>query len=110
MVILSLWLYRLEHDEEPATEEELVMYNKVRDLFDEDSVGVYESKLSSTVARVWGSMLDEVVVWGITKLMGDSFRLHSQALIGYEDDIEASDISTPSMISQGAEDNEDSVY
>jgi hypothetical protein len=64
MVILSLWLYRLEHDEEPATEEELVMYNKIRGLFDEDSVGVYESKLSSTVARVWGSMLDEVVVWG----------------------------------------------
>jgi len=59
---------------------------------------------------IWGSMLDEVVVWGITKLMGDSFRLHSQALIGYEDDIEASDVSTPSMISQGAEDNEDSVY
>jgi len=110
MVILSLWLYRLEHDEEPATEEELVMYNKIRGLFDEDSVGVYESKLSSTVARVWGSMLDEVVVWGITKLMGDSFRLHSQALIGYEDDIEASDVSTPSMISQGADDNDDSVY
>lgn len=64
MVILSLWLYRLEHDEEPATEEELAMYNKIRDLFDEDSVGEYESKLSSTVAQVWGSMLDEVVVWG----------------------------------------------
>ena len=46
----------------------------------------------------------------ITKLMGESFRLHSQALIGYEDDIEASDVSTPSMISQGADDNEDSVY
>ncbi len=44
----------------------------------------------------------------ITKLMGDSFRLHAQALIGYEDDIENSDVSTPSMISQGAE--EDSVY
>lgn len=46
----------------------------------------------------------------ITKLMGESFRLHAQALIGYEDDIEASDVSTPSMISQGADDNEDSVY
>jgi hypothetical protein len=47
----------------------------------------------------------------ITKLMGDSFRLHAQALIGYEDDIEASDMSsTPSMISQGADDMEDSVY
>jgi hypothetical protein len=43
--------------------------------------------------------------------MGESFRLHSQALVGYEDDIEASsDVSTPSMISQGADDNEDSVY
>ncbi len=41
--------------------------------------------------------------------MGDSFRLHSQALIGYEDEI-VSDVSTPSMISQGADDLEDSVY
>jgi hypothetical protein len=64
MVILSLWLYRLEHDEEPATEEELTMYKKVRNLFDDDSVDIYGSKLSSTVARLWGSMLDEVVVWG----------------------------------------------
>ncbi|KAF4625973.1 hypothetical protein G7Y89_g12191 [Cudoniella acicularis] len=110
MVILSLWLYRLEHDEEPATEEEMVMYNKIRNLFDDDSLEVYGSKLSSTVARLWGGMLDEVVVWGITKLMGDSFRLHAQALVGYEDDIEASDVSTPSMISQGADENEDSVY
>ncbi len=64
MVILSLWLYRLEHDEEPATEEELAMYNKVKTLFDDDSVDIYGSKLSATVARLWGSMLDEVVVWG----------------------------------------------
>lgn len=64
MVILSLWLYRLEHDEEPATEEEITMYNKIRNLFDDDSVDVFGSKLSSTVARLWGSMLDEVVVWG----------------------------------------------
>ena len=64
MVILSLWLYRLEHDEEPATEEELAMYNKVRNLFDDDSLDVYDSKLSSAVARIWGGMLDEVVVWG----------------------------------------------
>ncbi|KAH8801577.1 fungal-specific transcription factor domain-containing protein [Xylogone sp. PMI_703] len=110
MVILSLWLYRLEHDEEPATEEEKAMYHKVRSLFDDDTAG-YNSKLSSTVARLWGSMIDEVVVWGITKLMGESFKLHSQALVGYEDDIEASSaVSTPSMISQGADDNEDSVY
>jgi hypothetical protein len=64
MVILSLWLYRLEHDEELPTEEEQVMYTKIRNLFEEDSVGVYESKVSSVVARLWGSMLDEVVVWG----------------------------------------------
>lgn len=43
--------------------------------------------------------------------MGESFRLHAQALVGYEDDIEASsDASTPSMISQGADDIDDSVY
>lgn len=64
MIILSLWLYRLEHDEEPATEEELVMYNKVRQLFDKDLDETYISHLSSIVARLWGSMLDEVVVWG----------------------------------------------
>jgi hypothetical protein len=64
MIILSLWLYRLEHDDEPTTEEELAMYNKIRNLFDDDSVDVYACKLSSTVARLWGDMLDEVVVWG----------------------------------------------
>ena len=64
MVILSLWLYRLEHDEEPASEAELAMYNKVRNLLDDESGDLYNSKLSSTVARLWGSMLDEVVVWG----------------------------------------------
>lgn len=64
MVILSLWLYRLEHDDEPATEEEWAMYNKIKNLFDDDSVDPEDSKLSSTVARLWGSMLDEVVVWG----------------------------------------------
>lgn len=64
MIILSLWLYRLEHDEEPATEEELSMYNKIRQLFDKDLDEAYVSQLSSIVARLWGSMLDEVVVWG----------------------------------------------
>ncbi|KAK4039207.1 hypothetical protein C8A01DRAFT_47285 [Parachaetomium inaequale] len=109
MIILSLWLYRLEHDEEPATEEELVMYNRIRQLFDKDLDETYTTHLSSVVARLWGSMLDEVVVWGITRLMGESFRLHSQALIGYVDDIAASSsVSTPSMTSQGAD--EDSVY
>ncbi|KAI9816886.1 MAG: hypothetical protein M1827_001531 [Pycnora praestabilis] len=105
MVILTLWLYRLEHDEEPATEAELAMYNKIRNLFDDDSVDIYGSKLSSTVARLWGSMIDEVVVWGITKLMGEAFKLHSQALVGYEDAL-ASGGSTPSMSSQGIEDAE----
>lgn len=63
MVILSLWLYRLEHDDEPATEAELAIYNKVRNLFDDDAVDNF-GKLSSTVARVWGNILDGVVVWG----------------------------------------------
>jgi hypothetical protein len=109
MIILSLWLYRLEHDEEPATEEELVMYNRIRQLFDKDLDESYVTHLSTVVARLWGSMLDEVVVWGITRLMGESFRLHSQALIGYVDDVAASSsVSTPSMTSQGAD--EDSVY
>ncbi|KAK4190356.1 transcriptional regulator form adherence 5 [Podospora australis] len=109
MIILSLWLYRLEHDEEPATEEELVMYNKIRLLLGKDIDEGTVPHLSSTVARLWGSILDEVVVWGITRLMGESFRLHSQALVGYVDDIAASSsVSTPSMTSQGAD--EDSVY
>ncbi|ROT38853.1 hypothetical protein SODALDRAFT_173149 [Sodiomyces alkalinus F11] len=64
MITLSLWLYRLEHDEEPATEEELAMYNKVRQLFDRELDGAHAPQLSSIVARLWGSMLDEVVVWG----------------------------------------------
>ncbi|KAK8917658.1 hypothetical protein VCV18_010121 [Metarhizium anisopliae] len=109
MIILSLWLYRLEHDEEPATQEELAMYNKVRQLFAKDLDESYMSQMSSIVTRLWGSMLDEVVVWGITRLMGESFKLHSQALVGYVDDLEASsNVSTPSMTSQGAD--EDSVY
>jgi len=61
------------------------------------------------VARLWSSMLDEVVVWGITRFMGESFKLHSEALVGFVGDPEASsNVSTPSMISQGAD--EDSVY
>lgn len=64
IVILSLWLWRVEHDDEPANEEEKAMYQKLRNLFDDDSVDAYTSKLSSTVARLWGSMIDEVVVWG----------------------------------------------
>ncbi|KAI0851838.1 fungal-specific transcription factor domain-containing protein [Daldinia vernicosa] len=110
MITLTLWLYRLEHDEEAASEEEMAMYLKVRSLFDKDAEGAMNSQqLSSTVAHLWGSMLDEVVVWGITRLMGEAFRLHSQALVGYVDDVEASsNVSTPSMISQGGD--EESVY
>lgn len=69
VVILSLWLYRLEHDEEPATPEELNMYNKVRNLFDDEVADHKTTMLSSIVARLWGSMLDEVVVWGYVLLM-----------------------------------------
>lgn len=109
MIILSLWLYRLEHDEEPATDEESAMYARVRQLFAQDLEDQYNPQLSSVVARLWSSILDEVVVWGITRLMGESFRLHSQALVGYVDDIAPSpSVSTPSMTSQGAD--EDSVY
>ncbi|KAI9843925.1 MAG: hypothetical protein M1838_002407 [Thelocarpon superellum] len=98
MIILSLWLWRVEHDEEPATEEEHIMYNKVRSLFDDDSTESTGSHLSSVVARVWGSMLDEVVVWGITRLLGESFKLHAQALTGYEDAVASgSGVTTPSM-------------
>ena len=64
IVILSLWLWRVEHDEDPASEEELSMYKRIQNLFDADSVDIYGSKLSATVARLWGSMIDEVVVWG----------------------------------------------
>jgi len=82
---------------------------KIRTLFEAESENPLPGHLSSTVAGLWGSMLSEVVVWGITRLMGESFQLHSQALIGFVDDVEASsNVSTPSMISQGAD--EESVY
>lgn len=61
IVILSLWLNRLELDEEPATEEELDIYNLVRNIFD----GEYPNeRLSAALARLWGNLLDEHVVWG----------------------------------------------
>ncbi|KIV94016.1 hypothetical protein, variant [Exophiala mesophila] len=87
ITILSLWLYRIEHDDQEASDEELAMYMKVRGLFDDDAVDSNGSRLSSTVARVWGSMLDGVVVWGISKTMGESFKLHAQALVGYVDEM-----------------------
>lgn len=65
MITLTLWLYRLEHDEEAASEEEMAMYLKVRMLFEKDAESAMNSQqLSATVAHLWGSMLDEVVVWG----------------------------------------------
>lgn len=43
--------------------------------------------------------------------MGDSFRNLSQSLSGDEDEeMGISEASTPSMISQGPDDNDDSVY
>ncbi|KAA8892645.1 fungal-specific transcription factor domain-containing protein [Sphaerosporella brunnea] len=82
MLILSLWLFKLEQEMDtiPPTAEEQAMLSKVRSLFDEDSVELYGSRLSAAVARVWGGMVDEVVVWGITNLLGESFKLHSHTL------------------------------
>ena len=66
MLILSLWLYRLEEeaDVSPPSEEEEAMLIKLRTIFDDDSVELYGSRLSAAVARIWGGMVDEVVVWG----------------------------------------------
>lgn len=108
MLILSLWLYRMEEEAEsiPPTEEEAAMLSKVRTLFDDDSVELYGSRLSAAVARIWGGMVDEVVVWGITKLMGESFKLHSHSLAIDEDiGMTPTAASTPSSTT-GAEDDE----
>jgi hypothetical protein len=75
MIILSLWLYRLEHDEEPATQEEMAMYNKVRQLLVKEIDENYMSQLSAVVARLWGSILDEVVVWGYVLTVQRSLRI-----------------------------------
>lgn len=66
MLILSLWLYRIEEEAEefPPNEEEEAMLCKLRSIFDDDSVELYGSRLSAAVARIWGGMVDEVVVWG----------------------------------------------
>jgi hypothetical protein len=66
MLVLSLWLFKLEQEMEtiPPAVEEQAMLNKIRSLFDEDSVELYGSRLSAAVARVWGGMVDDVVVWG----------------------------------------------
>lgn len=66
MLILSLWLYRIEEESEtcPPNEEEEAMLCRLRTIFDDDSVELYGSRLSAAVARIWGGMVDEVVVWG----------------------------------------------
>jgi len=64
----------------PPTEHEKVMLDRIRSLFDDDSVELYGSRLSAAVARVWGGMVDEVVVWGVTSLLGESFQLYSHTL------------------------------
>ncbi|OAP62610.1 hypothetical protein AYL99_01837 [Fonsecaea erecta] len=102
ITILSLWLYRIEHDDQDATDEELSMYMKVRGLFDDDAVDSNGSRLSSTVARVWGSMLDGVVVWGISKTMGESFKLHAQALVGYVDEMHVDPVTGIPQVSDQA--------
>jgi len=106
ITILSLWLYRIEHDDQEATDEELSMYMKVRGLFDDDAVDSNGSRLSSTVARVWGSMVDGVVVWGISRTMGESFKLHSQALVGYVDEINMDPMAGLQQVSDQALDME----
>lgn len=61
------------------------------------------------VNRITSDKIANLHYHSITRLMGESFKLLSQSLVGYVDDIEASsNVSTPSMTSQGAD--EDSVY
>ncbi|KKA27367.1 hypothetical protein TD95_004924 [Thielaviopsis punctulata] len=113
LIILTMWLYRLEHDGDheaaATTAGEMAMYHRIRDLLERECSERHLTQLSAAVAHLWASMLDEVVVWGITRLVGEAFRLHSQALSGCVEEAEAgSCVSTPSMISQGGD--EDSVY
>ena len=47
----------------------------------------------------------------ITKLMGESFKLHSQALVGYEDAVASgTSTSTPTMSSQGVDLDMDTTF
>ncbi len=52
-----------------------------------------------------GSRASELIqVYRISKLMGDSFKIYSQALVGHEDDLgqrPSPGTSTPTMSSQG---------
>ena len=91
MVILTMWLYRLENDVEDDTPEELAMHQKIISLFDSDMIASFNGRVSSLIARMWGTMLDgqgrmdNKTVWGFTKTMGQSFQIYSQSLIGYQD-------------------------
>jgi hypothetical protein len=108
MLILSLWLYKMEEEAEsnPATAEEAEMLTKVRTLFDDDSVELYGSRLSAAVAHIWGGMIDEVYVWGVTKMIGEAFKLHSHSLaIDVDDGMTPTAASSPSS-TPGAEDDE----
>ncbi|KAK3617008.1 hypothetical protein LTR56_025578 [Elasticomyces elasticus] len=75
----------IKHDEEPAYDEEKMMYQTLRNVFNDDSVHGVNNKLSFTLARMWASMIDKVVFWEITKFMGESLKIHAQALTSYED-------------------------
>jgi hypothetical protein len=108
MLILSLWLYKMEEEAEsnPPTAEEAEMLTKVRTLFDDDSVELYGSRLSAAVAHIWGGMIDEVYVWGITKMIGEAFKLHSHSLaIDVDDGMTPTAASSPSS-TPGAEDDD----
>ena len=95
ILILSLWLYRLEHDDEEANETELSMYNKVRTLFEDEGLDV-NGRLGSVVARLWGDMLEEVVVWGYTFTPVMIYSMYA----GYDDAVASgSGSETPSASS-----------
>lgn len=47
----------------------------------------------------------------ITKLMGESFKLHAEALVGYEDAVASgTSASTPTMSSQGVDLDMDTTF
>lgn len=110
MLILSLWLYKLEEEaaSAPADEEEQAMLMKLKTIFDDDSVEMYGSRMSAAVARIWGGMVDEVVVWGVTQLLGESFKLFAHSL-AVEDDIGMSHsaASTPASTPEADEEMSD---
>lgn len=114
VLILTHWTRRIEHDGVQPTQAESDMYDKIRRLFEDETKDGNSKQLSATVARLWGSMIDEVVVWGyvtcivffrarltwfrsITKLMGESFKIHARALSGAEPSPVATSAATASF-------------